>query len=470
MESFLERELKLDPPDDFVLPALDGEPLDTRVFTSTYHDTPSRSLARAGITLRRRVENGLSTWQLKLPRDGGRAEIAALGSPAGPPRELRALLVGHLRHGELEQVARLRTRRSGVRVGSAEHPVADVTVDAVDVLEGMKPVGGFVEVEVELVAGEGSDLVQLGRILRKAGARRSNGRAKVLRVLEIPEVRPPARGATASEQLRYILSLQLRELERHDPGVRLGDDPEDLHRFRVATRRSRAMIRATRPLLGDTLEPLAAELKWLAGALGPVRDFDVLLLRLREEVRTLGPDVAGGDALVAALEEERGRRSDSMLAALGAQRYFHLLDAYAAAIDSLPDLDACDLRSLAGTQLRKLRKAARRLDESPSDAELHAVRIHAKRARYAAELVAVADSGKPLARYLDALKALQDVVGDHQDAVVAEAELRAAAKAKTALAAGRLIERERERRRERRAAYPEALTAVLRSGKKAGLI
>jgi len=470
VETIVERELKLDPPDDFVLPALDGDALDTRVFTSTYHDTPMRSLARAGITLRRRVENGLSTWQLKLPRDGGRAEIAAPGSPSGPPPELRALLVAHLRHGELEPVATLRTRRSGVRVGGVGHPVADVTVDAVDVLDGMKPVGGFVEVEVELVEGDGSDLQKLGRILRKAGARRSIGRAKVLRVLNIPDVEAPAEGATTVEQLSHVLSLQLRELERHDPGVRLGDDPEDLHRFRVATRRSRAMIRATKPLLGETLAPLTAELKWLGGILGPVRDFDVLLLRLREGVRDLEPDAAGGSLIVAALEEERERRNDAMLAALDDERYFRLLDSYAEAIESLPKLDATDLRPLAAKQLRKLRKATRRLDEDPSDEELHAIRIRAKRARYAAELAAVADSGKPLARYIDALKNLQDVVGEHQDAVVAEAELRRVARAKTGLAAGRLIERERERKSERRRAYPDALAAVIVSGKKADLI
>jgi CHAD domain-containing protein len=264
--------------------------------------------------------------------------------------------------------------------------------------------------------------------------------------------------------------VQLRELERHDPGLRLGDDPEDLHKFRVATRRSRAMIRATKPLLGKRLELLADELKWLGGVLGPVRDFDVLLIRLREEVRTLAPDTNGGDALVATLEEERERRNDVMVAALADERYFRLLDSYAAAIDRLPDLDTPDLRPLAAKQLRKLRKAARALDDEPSNEELHAIRIRAKRARYSAELVAVADSGKPLARYLDSLKTLQDVIGEHQDAVVAEGELRVVARAKTALAAGRLIERERDRRAERRSDYPKALAAVLRLGKKADLI
>jgi len=55
--------------------------------------------------LRRRVESGLSTGQRKLPRDDGRAEIAAPGPPAGPPAQLRDLLAAHLRHGDLEPVA-----------------------------------------------------------------------------------------------------------------------------------------------------------------------------------------------------------------------------------------------------------------------------------------------------------------------------------------------------------------------------
>jgi CHAD domain-containing protein len=468
VHTFVERELKLESPADFALPPLEGEPLEGRLFTSAYYDTPSRSLARAGITLRRRVERGLSSWQLKLPREEGRAEISTPGGPAGPPAEMRALLLAHLRHGELEEVATLRTRRTGVRVGGSEHPVADVTLDSVDILEGQKSLGGFVELEIELVDGEPADLEALGRRLRKAGAKRSDGRAKVMRVLQVTDAEPLGAKAPTLEQVRHILAEQLRELERHDPGVRLQDDPEDLHRFRVATRRTRAVIRATRPLLGELLEPLGTELKWLAGVLGPARDLDVLLDRLRAETRTLGEDTPGGTALVAVLEEERERRYDAVLSALVDERYFHLLDTFAAAIASLPGLEVPDgLRPLAAAQLGKLTKAARKLDDAPADAELHALRIRAKRARYTAELVAIGDHGKALSRYLGALKALQDVIGEHQDAVVAEAKIRGVARAQTMVAAGRLIEREHERRLERRREYPDVLTRALRRGRRA---
>jgi CHAD domain-containing protein len=168
--------------------------------------------------------------------------------------------------------------------------------------------------------------------------------------------------------------------------------------------------------------------------------------------------------IIAALAEERARHRDELLAALDSERYTAVLDAFSTAIASLPELNAPDgFRQPARRALRKLEKAARALPPGPADEELHALRIRAKRARYTAELV----GGKQLGSYVDALKQLQDVIGEHQDAVVAEERLRGAARERTAVAAGRLIERERERRIARRRAYPDALSTSLRRGRKA---
>jgi CHAD domain-containing protein/adenylate cyclase class IV len=465
----VERELKLDVDGSFELPPLEGEPLPSRTFTSTYHDTPSRSLQRAGITLRRRLENGKSLWQLKLPRsDDARSELEEPGGPVRVPKALASLLQAHLRHGALEPVATLRTRRAGVRVLDGERRVAEVTVDNVDVLDAGRAAGGFAEVEIELLDGDDADLERLGRRLRRAGAKASDGVPKLYRVLPAPSAaKTPPPGARLREHLRHLLEVQLAELEAHDPGVRLGEDPEDVHRFRVATRRTRALVRATRPVLGDALAPLGEELRWLAGLLGPVRDLDVLLDRLGREVPTLGTEERAGRELLLGLEAAREEARQHLLEALESPRYRALLDAFSTAVASPPRLgQGASGDALAREAFRRLRRDAERLPAEPSDEELHRLRIEAKRARYAAELAALG-GGAPARRAVDALKRLQDVVGEHQDTVVAEERLRGRARARTALAAGRLIERQRDRRLELRNAQPEVLAAALRAGRKA---
>ena len=466
----LERELKLDVAESFALPELPGSPLPERVFTSTYHDTPGRSLGRAGITLRRRVENGTSLWQLKLPRGGARdrVELEEPGGPSGPPPELARLLVAHTRHGRLEPVAALRTRRTGVRVEDQGREVADVTVDEVTILQAESGVTGFTELEVELI-GDGAepDLERLGRALRDAGALESSGKPKLLRVLNLPVPTPPARNAPLHEHLRHALEEQLDALEAHDPGVRFGGDPEDLHQLRVATRRTRALIRATRPLLGDRLTALGDELKLLGGLLGAVRDLDVLLERLRPEVAHLDAERDRGEEVLAALATERTMHRNVLVAAMETPRYLALLDAFRTAIDELGPIDATSSADeIAARALRKLRRVADALSSAPSDEEVHALRIAAKRARYAAELAALGGSKKAV-RAIGAFKKLQDVTGRHQDAVVAEEHLRRIVRAETAVAAGRLIERERRRKAAVRERYPSVLRKALRTGRKA---
>jgi CHAD domain-containing protein len=467
MRETLERELKLEPSGDFALPELPGEPLEPRLFTSTYYDTPPRSLARCGITLRRRVENGLARWQLKLPRADGRMELEAPGGPAGPPPELEVLLAAHLRHGSVEPVATLRTRRVGVRVLSGTRSLADVVLDSVDVLDAGHAAGAFAELEVELVDGDDRDLDRLSRILRRAGANRSPATPKLFRVLEVDGEAPPASGAAPVEQLRFLLRRQLRELETYDPSLRAGPEPEDLHRFRVATRRSRALIRASRPLVGEQLAALSDELRWLATLLGPPRDLDVVIAHLRGLLPSLEADAAGAELIIASLEEERAAAQDELVNALTTDRYLALLDRFAADVDSLAEADEnVRIVDVAAAEARRLRKAHKNLRTDSGDEALHRVRIKAKHARYAAELAALAD-GKRFRKVVSSAKKLQDVIGEHQDAVVAERRVRALARARSALAAGRIVEAERDRRLNARAALPASWARVKRALAKA---
>jgi CHAD domain-containing protein len=270
-----------------------------------------------------------------------------------------------------------------------------------------------------------------------------------------------------------MIAEQVAELIAHDPGTRLGEDPEELHQTRVATRRLRAVLRAARPLLDETwAESLRTELSWLGGALGPVRDLDVLLGRLREEIDGLEPAERDAAApFLEQLEEERASARAAMLEAMSSPRYAELLTRLeVAAVAPRARAAEISLEDIAAREFRKLRKAVRSLPSDPSDDELHAVRIRGKRARYAAEL-AEGVVGKPARRVVQDAKRLQDVIGEHQDAVVAEERIRGlldrAAGPRAHFAAGRLVERERERRRQARAEFPEAWARLEKSGKRA---
>jgi CHAD domain-containing protein len=265
--------------------------------------------------------------------------------------------------------------------------------------------------------------------------------------------------------VRAYLRVQLAAIERTDPLIRSRDDPEAVHDFRVAVRRTRSVLRTTRELYEEEwLASLRAELKWLARELGPLRDLDVLTAWIRkQEQPEAGP-------VLKLLETDRRRAREDALRSLAGERYLELLDRFAAAVDAAP-VRAADvsLEALAAKEFEKLRRAAAKLRGSPTDAEIHRMRIHAKRARYAAEL-AEPVVGKPARRFVASAKKFQDVVGAHQDAVVAAERIRSVLErsksTETAFVAGQLVERTRERRRVARRKLPRAWERLERRGRK----
>src|SRR5438093_2600114 len=451
MRAQSEYERKLDAPAGFRLPPLGGRPLTPRVFTSVYYDVPGESLADGGITLRRRTENGSGVWQLKLPADDSRLELEAEGGPGQPPEELLALLHAHLRRGPLERVAELRTHRSGELV-DRNGTTAEVTADEVTVLDSGDAGNHFVEVEIELRDGSPDGLDEIAGELVSAGAEPGKGLPKLFRALGRTSAYGPS--PRSFEELRGRLRDQLREIERHDPGTRLGRDPDSLHDMRVGVRRLRALLRAGRELVATDTGELDDRLKELGRVLGEVRDLDVLLARLDAEAAELDrDDVERAGSLLATLRTERSCSRSRLLAALRSDEYLALLDDTAQTIDELePSGSAVTLDELADEAFARLRKAVRKLPDAPANEELHAVRKKGKRARYAAEL---AGWKKPVKR----AKKLQDVLGEHQDAVITAARLRelvAGSAPEQALVAGRLVEREEERRLQARKAWPKA--------------
>jgi CHAD domain-containing protein len=119
-----------------------------------------------------------------------------------------------------------------------------------------------------------------------------------------------------------------------------------------------------------------------------------------------------------------------------------------------PAADA--LPALVRRPWRRLAKAVKALPEVPADEQLHAVRILAKHTRYAAE-AAAGVIGKQATAFAKQIASVQTVLGDHQDACVMEAWLRAAGpkarSTKEAMLIGQLIGLQRAEAAAERAAW-----------------
>ncbi len=140
------------------------------------------------------------------------------------------------------------------------------------------------------------------------------------------------------EAAERVLAARLDALVKHEAGTRAGEDPEELHDMRVASRRLRAAVEAFAGCYpGKAFKRIARQTKALTGALGAVRDRDVLLERLETYAATVPPDEAPALARFIA-RVQAGREADraamlrdlDALAASGYEERFRQIIAHAA--------------------------------------------------------------------------------------------------------------------------------------------
>lgn len=275
----------------------------------------------------------------------------------------------------------------------------------------------------------------------------------------------------ARDTVQAYLSAQALRLAGLETLARAGDD-DGVHQMRVAARRLRATLRSCRSLLDpEPAEALRADLRWLGEALGAVRDAQVQHRRLAVRLGQQPPDLVVGPVgrrvageMQTRLDVGRARLD----AALDDARFAALTTALDRLAGRAPMLSEADgpaeelVPRIVGRQARKVRRRSSESAEAGDpDPGLHEVRKAAKSARYAAELVSPV-AHRPARRLARRMKALQDVLGEHQDAVTAVGLLRELAVAarssgEDGFTYGLLISEELAAARAARQRYPTAL-------------
>ncbi len=440
-----------------------------RRLVDSYLDTDDWRIARAGFVVRtrRRGRHDEVTLKDTRPAEGSglrqRLEVtevlpgtglAALGSDGPVGRRLRAI-VGTRRLHEVLQV-RTRRRPFALRVGGVD--AAEVALDDTMIVvgNGQRPMQ-LRRVEVE-VHPEWLDALEpiVDQLRASCGlqpARLSKFEAGLLALGEeipgTPDLGPTDVSATSTmgELAFAVLRRQLAVVRDKEPGTRLGEDVEELHDMRVATRRLRAALSLFETVLPVRAQVFREELGWIGRLLGAVRDLDVQQQGLAEMAAQGAGAIAGTEGahdpladLAALLERERQAARADLLNGLDSVRWDRLVKALTAMAQQGPARRSLATRvpaeiampELVLARHGKVAKAARAAKRSGVVSDFHRLRIRCKRLRYALEFSADV-YGARTSRFVRELTALQDELGEMQDAEVASLQLAALATGETRL-------------------------------------
>ncbi len=436
------------------LPTLSMGPDDQRMLSAvalpaqrlidSYVDTSDWRMARAGFVVRTRRRGRHDEICLRAARPEAEhfgnleaseelpeAGMGALG-PEGPVGRRVHAVAGRR---PLRPVLQVRTRRSPYVLRVDGVAAAEIALDDTEIVvgNGQRPMQ-VRRVDVEILPEWADALAPLILQLRAACGLRpatlSTFEAGLLaRGIVIPS--PPDLGSVDIEpeaslgELAYaVLRRQLGVLRAKEPGTRLGEDLEELHEMRVATRRLRAALDLFVDVLPLRARTFRREFGWLAGVLGAVRDLDVQLEGQAAMIEP-GQQELWAD-LTSLLQTERETARAEMLAALDSARWDRLRNGMTTMVQQGPHRRSTATRlpalaavpDLIGTRHDAVVKAARRAKRSGEAADFHRLRIRCKRLRYSLEFSAELYAGQTK-RYTRQLAKLQNQLGLLQDAEVA---------------------------------------------------
>lgn len=415
-----------------------------------YFDTPDGALARDGVALRvRRV--GLQ-WVQTVKGSGGavgglhrRDESEA---PVGGPRPEFAKVPADLLGGaiglsatweRLDVVLETRFDRLARTVHLPSGTTIEVAFDRGNVSAGHQD-APICEVELELKAGATTELLALARaVVREGGWLDDTSKAARGYRLAWPERASPIAPVSAPPLAHAVpeswhdlvvdaVGSGIGHLHGNAAGVRDNDpDIEYIHQMRVATRRLRTMLSIARRRTDHPLTThLLIETGWLGRALGPARDWDVLVEETLPGYLTTRGTPPGYTRLLADASEARRAARQVATAAVGSPRYGELILDLLAWLELPPPPGRKGAAASAREQLDRRHRSVLRMGQPEmlvDDEARHQLRLACKKLRYAADSLAPAFGPRAGSRYLAALAQMQKSLGGLNDAAVASLRL-----------------------------------------------
>lgn len=420
-----------------------------RLYT-LYFDTPDGALVREGVALRvRRVGR---RWVQTIKGGGGsvgglhrREEAEAV--VGGPRPELAKLPAASLEGAlgksavceNLGVVFETRFDRLARTVYMNSGTTIEVAFDRGSVIAGERE-SPICEVELELKSGATADLLGLARaVVREGGWLDDTSKAaRGYRSAWPDRVPPPAPaqamgpspGIPASWHalVTEAIASGIAHLHGNAAGVRDDHpDTEYIHQMRVATRRLRTVLSMARRREDHALTAhLLAETGWLGRALGPARDWDVLVEETLPACAAAHGAPSGYLRLLADAAEARRRARAAAVAAVASPRYGELVIDLLAWLELPPPPGRKGAAASAREQLERRHRSVLRLGQPEvlvNDEARHRLRLACKKLRYAAESLAPAFGPRAGSRYITALSQMQKSLGGLNDAAVAGVRL-----------------------------------------------
>ena len=429
--------------------------------TSVYFDTPDLHFRQHEAALRVRLvgRNWIQTlkaggdvaaglhqrqeWESRVP--GPRPDLVALSTLVGPDSAWAKALTAQALADRLMPVFTTRFRRTVWQLRLPRGAEVELALDQGEVQHDATQVP-ISEIELELKSGDPGELFDFALALQEAVPLRAGNISKAERGYALYAPQPPAvikaaridlpTGLTVEQGFQAIVANCLAQIQGNEVGVSQGSDPESVHQMRVGLRRLRAALGLWRKLAACP-DALQEEFSWLSKELGAARDWEVFASGTLDKVIACCSEESGLALLQQTAFHVAGKNRHKAAASVSSLRYARLLLAFGGWMQGAhwrDTLDQTGLEALAtplatfakqtlGRRHRTLEKRGASLKDGTA-ATRHAIRLAAKKLRYATEFFESLYPAKRVQPYVIALTSLQDALGWLNDVSVGDGLLK----------------------------------------------